>query len=293
MVHPQRAAPVPGIPGAPGRQLGWRRRGYRRPPRRGRTSRSRRSATRRPHRAGQALFRHAAQPPRGQRTEASCSAGRGRRTPAGTAEASLPRPAGRRGWPGTSPERRRQPGGGPSPGKVLLRGCSGSSSPDNSDTSVSRAIPSSKIRRAAAASWGVGPFLAGIPLDRRAEPSAPPAPARSGRSAVRGTAITSSPTSTAARSSTRWTAGSSTAPSPTCCPRSATTASSGTSVPDRPGINRDEPGAVCGATCRRPRAGRSAAVDAGGRAAAVCPIRLGIGPDAGLLHSILCRAIPR
>ncbi len=52
-----------------------------------------------------------ASPPPGSRTGASCSAGRRRRTRTGTVPASLPRPAGRRGWPRTSPARRRRRGG--------------------------------------------------------------------------------------------------------------------------------------------------------------------------------------
>ena len=42
------------------------------------------------------------------RTEACGSAGRGRRTRAGTGPASLPGPGDRRGWPRTSPARRRR-----------------------------------------------------------------------------------------------------------------------------------------------------------------------------------------
>ena len=42
----RRAGPVPGIPGAPARRPGQRRRGYKRPPRTGRIARSHQSATR-------------------------------------------------------------------------------------------------------------------------------------------------------------------------------------------------------------------------------------------------------
>ena len=56
----QGARLAPGMPGAPGRPPGWRRRGCRRPPRTGRTARSRRSATRRPHQAGPVRSRRGA-----------------------------------------------------------------------------------------------------------------------------------------------------------------------------------------------------------------------------------------
>ena len=74
----QGAGPGPGMPGVWGHLRGWRRRGCRRPLRRGRTPRSHRSATRRPHRAGPARFPRGAPPRPGPRTGACCSAGRER-----------------------------------------------------------------------------------------------------------------------------------------------------------------------------------------------------------------------
>jgi len=150
------AGPGPGMPGVRGRLRGWRRRGCRRPRRRGCTPTSHRSATRRPHPAGPARFPRGAPPRPGPRIGVSCVAGRGTRVRAGTAPAGLPAAAGWRGWPGTSPARRRPGGGGPRRGKVSLRGCSGSSSPSSSNTRASRPSPSSRIRRAVAASSGVG-----------------------------------------------------------------------------------------------------------------------------------------
>ena len=45
----------------------------------------------------------------------------------------------------------------------VVAGCKGASSLTSSKMSASRTSPSSRIRRAVAASWGVGSFLAGIP----------------------------------------------------------------------------------------------------------------------------------
>src|SRR5579863_5783332 len=58
-----------------------------------------------------------------------------------------------------------------SPGKVLLRGCNGSSSPSKPNIWVSRASPSSRIRRAVAASSGLG-FLLAILRRYRADSTA-------------------------------------------------------------------------------------------------------------------------
>ena len=85
------ARPGTGMPGAPVCRPGSRRRGRRRPPQTARTARSRRSATRRPHPASPVRSRRAALPRRGLHTGASCFAGRGRRTRAGTARVVPPR----------------------------------------------------------------------------------------------------------------------------------------------------------------------------------------------------------
>jgi hypothetical protein len=59
-----------------------------------------------------------------------------------------------------------------SPGKVSLRGCSGSSSPSSPNTRASRASPSSRSRRAVAASSGADRLRA---IPRREGRTAPPA----------------------------------------------------------------------------------------------------------------------
>jgi hypothetical protein len=91
--------------------------GCRRPPRTGRTATSRRPATRPPHQAGPVQSRHGGPLRPAPRTGAWCSAGRGRCTRAGTARVDPPRPAGRPGWPRTSPARPRLGGGTPPRGR--------------------------------------------------------------------------------------------------------------------------------------------------------------------------------
>jgi hypothetical protein len=104
----QGARPGPGMPGAPARPPGWRRRGCRRPPRTGRTARGRRSATRRSHQAGPVRSRHGGLLRPALRTGALCFAGRRTCAQAGTVRVVPPRAAGRPGWPRTSPARPRR-----------------------------------------------------------------------------------------------------------------------------------------------------------------------------------------
>ena len=98
----------PGMPGAPGRSPGWRRRGCRRPPRMRRTARSRRPATRRPHPAGPVQSRHGRPPRPAPRTGAWRSADRGRCARAGTDRAVPQAGADQPGWPRTTPARPRR-----------------------------------------------------------------------------------------------------------------------------------------------------------------------------------------
>jgi hypothetical protein len=64
---------------------------------------------------------------------------------------------------GVHAQGRRPPGaGGPPPGKVFIRGCSGANWLRISTKSTSLPTASSRIRRAVPASWTVGGFLAGI-----------------------------------------------------------------------------------------------------------------------------------
>jgi hypothetical protein len=107
------------------------------------------------------------------RTKACAGHGPAARTRAGTAPMSIPvaadRPGSRQPRASASAARRRKI----SPGKVLLRGCSGSISASKSGRAASRARPSSSMRRAASASSGADRLAAGMPR---------PSPAPSGLS---------------------------------------------------------------------------------------------------------------
>ena len=133
--------PGPGMPGAPGRPPGWRRRGCRRPPRTGRPATSRRPATRRPRQAGPVRSRQGRLPRPAPRTGAWCSAGRARCTRAGTARVVPARGSGSaRLAPyqfSASAARWRNT----TPGKVLSRECRGASLLTSPEMSASRASP--------------------------------------------------------------------------------------------------------------------------------------------------------
>ena len=145
--------PGPGMPGAPGRPPGWRRRGCRRPPRTGRPATSRRPATRRPRQAGPVRSRQGRLPRPAPRTGAWCSARRARCTRAGTARVVPARGSGSaRLAPyqfSASAARWRNT----TPGKVLSRECRGASLLTSPEMSASRASPL-RICRAVTVSSG-------------------------------------------------------------------------------------------------------------------------------------------
>jgi hypothetical protein len=165
------------MPGAREHRPGWRRRGCRRRLRTARIARSRRSATRQSRRAGRVRCRHEGLPRQHGILEllvlpaAECALG----------QEAVPDPlqGQRAGAAGATPGERV---GGrcrkTSPGKVLLRGCNGASSPARSKMSASRVRPSSRIRRAVTVLSAVGRFGQAYREDR-------PKPAPFGGSPVR------------------------------------------------------------------------------------------------------------
>ena len=165
----QGGGPGPGMPGAPARPPGWRRRRCRRPPRTGRTATSRR-----PCHQATSSSRSGSVPP--WRAAAASTAYwsllfcRPRKVHSGKNRSRSPsRGSGSaRLAPhqfSASAARRRNT----SPGKVLSRGCSGASSLTSPEMSASRASPASRIWRAVTASSGTGASWQAYP-DGRAEP---------------------------------------------------------------------------------------------------------------------------